>query len=92
MLTGDTTDVQFGLGLLDRATDHAYCQIILVLSRPWNCGTCDVGQVIRSTPSNMLLVREVNETQLCGYRLVTASVVLLALRRSRLELPNPIYF
>ena len=51
MITDDAMEVHFGLRLLDRAADHAYCQIIPVLTRSGNCGTCSVGQVIRATPS-----------------------------------------
>ena len=41
----------FGLRLLDRAADHVTVIIIPVLTRPGNCGTYSVGQVIRATPS-----------------------------------------
>ena len=52
MITDDAMEVHFGLRLLDRAADHAVTvTIIPVLTRPGNCGTCSVGQVIRATPS-----------------------------------------
>ena len=51
MITDDAMEFHFGLRLLDRATDHAYCHNYPVLTRPGNCGTCSVGQVIRATPS-----------------------------------------
>ena len=51
MITDDAMEVHFGLRLLDRAADHAYCHNYPVLTRPGNCGTCSVGQVIRATPS-----------------------------------------
>ena len=51
MITGDDMEVHVGLRLLDRATDHAYCHIYAGVTRPGNCGTCSVGQVIRATLS-----------------------------------------
>ena len=39
MITDDAMEVHFGLRLLDRAADHAYCHKYPVLTRPRNCGT-----------------------------------------------------
>ena len=51
MITDDAMEVHFGLRLLDRAADHAYYHNYHGLTRPGNCGTCSVGQVIRVTLS-----------------------------------------
>ena len=47
MITDDAMEVHFGLRLLVTLT----VTIIPVLTRPGNCGTCSVGQIIRATPS-----------------------------------------
>ena len=51
MVTGDAAEVHFGLRLLDRPQTTLSTIVTLVLSRPGNCGTCSVSQVIRATLS-----------------------------------------
>ena len=51
MTTVDVVGVRFSLTLLGRVAATATVLLIAVLTRPWICGTCGVGQVIRTTPS-----------------------------------------
>ena len=51
MIADEVMEVHFGLRLLDRPQTMLTVTIIPVLTRPGNCGTCSVGQVIRATPS-----------------------------------------
>ena len=50
MITDDAVKVHFGLRLPEESQTTLSVIIIPVLTRPGNCGTCSVGQVIRATP------------------------------------------
>ena len=52
MITDDVMEIHFGLRLLARASDHAYCQIVSALTRPGNCDMFDVGQAITTKLPN----------------------------------------
>ena len=51
MTTDNTKRVYFGLRLLDRAADQAYCHNFPGVNRPGNCGTRAAGQIKRATPA-----------------------------------------
>ena len=75
MITDDAMEVHFGLITVT---------IIPVLTRPGNCGTCSVGQVI-----SQRRIREVDEARLCGSSLPLGPIALPALGRSRPRPKNP---
>ena len=49
MIADDAMEVHFRLKLLDRVTDHVSCHNYPGVNQARECGTCSVGQVIRST-------------------------------------------
>ena len=49
MIADHAMEVHFRLKLLDRATDHVSCHNYPGVNQARDCGTCSVGQVIRST-------------------------------------------
>ena len=53
MITDDAMEVHFGLRLLDKAADHAYCHNYPCVSQARKHDTCSDGQVIRATLSKM---------------------------------------
>lgn len=69
-------EVQFSLRLPGRAAGHIYFFVVPVVTKPKNCRTHCVSQVIGATPC------EVDEAHLCGPRLPTGSIAPSALGNS----------